>query len=35
MEAMASKLVGLSRLGVEGLPVSVTHEERQESKAGG
>jgi uncharacterized protein YuzE len=34
MDSMASKLVDLSRLEVEGLPVSVTHEERQESKAG-
>jgi uncharacterized protein YuzE len=34
MDSMASKLVDLSRLEVEGLPISVTHEERQESKAG-
>ncbi len=34
MDSMASKLVDLSRLEVEGLPVSVTCEERRESKAG-
>jgi acyl CoA:acetate/3-ketoacid CoA transferase len=34
MDSMASKLVDLSRLEVEGLPVSVTREERRESKAG-
>lgn len=34
MDSRASKLVDLSRLEVEGLPVSVTREERQESKAG-
>lgn len=34
MDSMASKLVDLSRLDVEGLPVSVTREEQQESKAG-
>ncbi len=34
MDSMASKLVDLSRLEVEGLPVSVTREERRESQAG-
>jgi uncharacterized protein YuzE len=34
MDSMASRLVDLSRLEVEGLPISVTREERQESKTG-
>ena len=34
LDSMASKLVDLSSLEVEGLPVSVTREEPQESKAG-
>lgn len=34
MDSMASKLVDLSRLEVEGLPISMAREERQESKAG-
>jgi uncharacterized protein YuzE len=34
MDSMASKLVDLSRLEVEGLPVSVTHSKPEESKAG-
>ncbi len=34
IDTNASKIVDLSRLEVEGLPVSVTREERRESKAG-
>jgi len=34
IDSAASKLVDLSLLEVDGLPISVKHESRQESKAG-